>query len=503
MTQPRDEHRDPRRDGERAPEPPPPSLALLAAGRRYGALEALRPLTLQLAAGERVAVVGASGAGKSTLLRLANGSLAPTCGAVRLLGEDPARLGARALRALRARVGTIPQQLHLVPQASVMHNVVAGRLGTVSLARALAALVSRGEAARVRAVLDSVGIGEKIFERVDRLSGGEQQRVAIARTLYQAPELVLADEPLAAVDPARSAEIVALFARAFAGRTLVVSTHRLEPLLPHVDRVLGLRDGALVLDAPAATLSLDALAEVYRARRGAAVGGPSPVAGEPPRGAEPEGLVTLAASTTPGEYVLPRAVRAFVRDHPRVRLALSVKDSAEVAHDLVAGRAELGFVGVRPEDPALHLEDLVADEIVLVASPALAASVSAPLDPATLARLPRVEREPGSGTRAVVEEHLANLGLSLPAEGVAFEAGSLVALKAAVLSGVGFAFASRLAVLDELEGGHLRIVRLAGVRIPRELFAAWRRDRPLSPGARRFLEVARATALRAAGSAAA
>jgi phosphonate transport system ATP-binding protein len=479
------------------------ALELLGAGRRYGAHEAVRPLTLRLAVGERVAIVGASGAGKSTLLRLANGSLRPTSGAVRLLGEDPASLGTRALRAVRARVGTIPQQLHLVPQATVMHNVVAGRLGTVSLVRALAALVSRTEAARVRAVLDSVGIGDKIFERVDRLSGGEQQRVAIARTLYQAPELVLADEPLASVDPARSAEIVLLFARAFAGRTLVISTHRLEPLLPHVDRVLGLRDGALVLDAPAATLSLDALAEVYRARHGVAVGAPVADPDGGAGGAEPEGLVTLAASSTPGEYVLPRAVRAFVREHPRVRLALSVKDSTEVAQDLLAGRAELGFVGARPQATGLHLEDLVADEIVLVAAPALAASVRAPLDLSALAHLPRVEREAGSGTRAVVEEHLANLGVSLPVEGVTFEADSLVALKVAVLSGVGFAFTSRLAVLDELEGGHLRVVPVAGVRIPRELFAAWREDRPLSPGARRFLEVARGTALRAAGGVAA
>jgi phosphonate transport system ATP-binding protein len=482
-------------DRDPVPDHDPVALAFHAAARRYGALEALRPLTLRIRRGERVALVGPSGAGKSTLLRLANGTLAPTAGTVALLGEDPSRLAARRLRALRARVGTIPQELHLVPQATVMHNVVAGGLGRTSLARTLVGLVSRREAARVAALLDSVGIAEKLLERVDRLSGGEQQRVAIARTLYQDPELVLADEPLASVDPARAAEIVALFARAFAGRTLVLSTHRLEP-----PRVVGLRDGALVLDVPAARLSLDALAEVYRARRGAAVGAtPAPDAAAE---AEPEGLVAISASSTPGEHLLPRAVRTFVAAHPRVRLALAVKDSAEVARDLAEGRAELGFLGARPDEPALHLEDFAADEIVLVGAPALAARLEAPLPLEALAALPRVDREPGSGTRAVVEEHLANLGVALPPERAAFEAGGLVALKAAVLSGVGFAFASRLALVDELAGGELRTVPVAGLRVPRELYAAWRADRPLSPAARRFLEVARRVAREATARAA-
>jgi phosphonate transport system ATP-binding protein len=263
-----------------------PAIVLRGVGRSYGEQVALRPLTLEIGRGERVAIVGPSGAGKSTLLSLLNTSLAPSAGELEVLGARVARLSPRPLRRLRSRIGTIYQQLLLVPQASVMHNVVAGRLGRLTLAQALLALVSRREAERVRALLDQVGIADKIFERVDRLSGGEQQRVAIARALYQDPDLIIADEPLASVDPARAAEIVALLERAFVGRALVISTHRIEPLLAHVDRVIGLKLGALAFDRPSAAVTLDDLAHLYESSRGARAGtlagGPEPAPGEGP-----------------------------------------------------------------------------------------------------------------------------------------------------------------------------------------------------------------------------
>ena len=470
----------------------PPAIALHGAARCYGPLEALRPLSLVVRAGERVSVVGPSGAGKSTLLRLVNTSLAPSAGRVEVLGADVGRLAPRALRALRARVGTVYQQLHLVPQVSVMQNVVAGRLGRISVGRALAALLSGDEAHRVRAVLAQVGIPERIFERVDRLSGGEQQRVAIARALYQDPELLVADEPIASVDPARAEELAALLARSSAGRTLLVATHRLEPLLPHVDRVVGLRAGELAFDTPAAALTLDDLAGLYAAARGASAGR-APLAGAPSparRGAA--GLLAVGASNTPGELVLPRTVRAFVRAYPGVRVSLAVKDTEQITADLLAGRIELAFVGARSPHPELEYEDVAEDEIVLVAAPGLDGVPDEPVPAAVAARLPRVERERGSATRAVVEEHLANLGAPLDPGAVQLEVSSLVGLKAAVLSGIGVAFASRLAVADELEEGHLRALRIDGVKIPRRLFAAWRRGARPSPAAARFLELARA-----------
>jgi phosphonate transport system ATP-binding protein len=473
----------------RAGDGPRRALALSRAERRYGPVQALRPVTLSIRPGERVAVVGPSGAGKSTLLGLLNTSLAPSSGAVEVLGQAVADLSPRALRALRARVGTVYQQLQLVPQATVMQNVVAGRLGRMSVGRALLSLLSRREAERVAAVLARVGIADRIYERVDRLSGGEQQRVAIARALYQDPEIVVADEPLASVDPARAAEIIELLARTFAGRTLVVTTHRLEPFLPHVGRVIGLREGALVFDKPTPALTLDDLAHLYASSRGAPASSPAvdrAIPAEPPGG-----ILTIGASNTPGEFMLPAAVRSFVRQYPGVHVRLGVKDSAEIVADLLAGKVDLGFVGARSPHPDLHFEDFADDEIVLVASPALCGLPPAPLSPEAVGRLPRVEREEGSGTRAVVEEHFANLGAPLDTSAVALHVGTLVGLKAAVLSGIGVAFTSRAAVRDDLEEGHLVALRIASVKIPRRIFVAWRRDRELPLAARRFLDVAR------------
>jgi phosphonate transport system ATP-binding protein len=468
---------------------PAPAVALAAASVRFGAREALRPTTLSIARGERVAVVGPSGAGKSTLLRLAATTLAPSVGAVEVLGRPVAALSPRALRALRSRIGAVHQQLWLVPRATVMQNVVAGRLGRTSLLRALAALASRREAERVAAVLARVGLADRLHERADRLSGGEQQRVAIARALYQEPELLLADEPLSSVDPARAAELSSLLAAAFERRTVVVSTHRIEPLLPHVGRVIGLRDGAVAFDKPAATVTLDDLGRLYEA---AAAGRATSPRTLPVAACEaPAGEAVISASTTPGEHLLPRLLRRYLADHPGVRVTLAVKDSAQVAADLLEGRAELGFLGARTPHPALHFEDFAEDEVVLVAAPALPGIPAGPVTPEAAARLPRVDREEGSGTRRVVEEHFANLGAPLDPAAIVAEVGSLSGLRTAAAAGVGAAFVSRAAVRDELEAGRLRIVPVEGVRIPRRFFAAWRVERPPGAAARRFLELAR------------
>jgi phosphonate transport system ATP-binding protein len=470
--------------------PGAPAVALAGVSVRYGALQALAPTTLTVAAGERVAVVGPSGAGKSTLLRVISTALVPGAGRVEILAAEVAALSPRRLRALRARIGTVHQQLWLVPRATVMQNVVAGRLGRTSLLRSLAALVSRREAERVQAVLARLGLADRLHERVDRLSGGEQQRVALARVLHQDPDLVIADEPLSSVDPARAADVAALLAAAFAGRTLIVSTHRLEPVLPHVGRVIGLRDGAVAFDKPAAAVSLDDLGRLYEAASAGRATSPRTL---PALGPEsPAGEAAVSASTTPGEHLLPRALRAFCAAHPGVRISLAVKDSAEVAADLLEGRADVGFLGARTPHPSLHFEDFAEDEVVLVAAPSVAPVPEGPLSPELAARLPRVEREPGSGTRRVVEEHFVNVGAPLDPRAIVAEVGSLSALRTAVGAGVGVAFVSRAAVRDDLEAGRLRVVPVAGVRIPRRFYVAWRTDREPGAAARRFVEIARA-----------
>ena len=298
--------------------------------------------------------------------------------------------------------------------------------------------------------------------------------------------------PVASVDPARASELAALIAGALAGRTVLVSTHRLEPLLPHVTRVIGIRAGTIVFDLPPSAVGLAQLGRLYEAASAERATSPRMLPAADPDA--PDGEATISASTTPGEHLLPRALRDFVAAYPGVRLALLVKDSAEVADDLRAGRADVGFLGAHVPDPALHYEDFAEDEIVLVAAPGTPIPTS-PLSPEAAARLPRIEREAGSGTRRVVAEQFKNLGAPLDPRAAVAEVGSLASLRTAACSGVGAAFVSRAAVRDDLEAGRLRIVPVAGVRIPRRFFVAWRADRPPGAAARRFVELARARVL--------
>jgi phosphonate transport system ATP-binding protein len=239
------------------------AFALRGASKAFGGFDALRDVTLTIRAGERVAILGPSGAGKSTLLRLMTTAAMPTGGSVEVLGVPPQRLGFDELRALRSRIGMVHQQLLLVPQSSVFQNVLTGRLGRLSLLRASLALLSPRVAREVARVLEQVGLVSKIYERVDRLSGGEQQRVAIARVLYQEPEVLIADEPLSSVDPVRSLDLVRLLSQFARGRTLIVATHQLEPLLPYVSRVVGLREGRLLFDRHKDALTAEDLDRLY------------------------------------------------------------------------------------------------------------------------------------------------------------------------------------------------------------------------------------------------
>jgi phosphonate transport system ATP-binding protein len=240
------------------------ALVLCDAARSFGRLAALRGVDASVCEGARVAVIGPSGAGKSTLLRLAAGSLFASSGSVRVLGQDPSSLSPRRLRTLRSRVGVVYQQLLLVPQASVLENVLLGRVGTRGVLSLALAALRRRERDRVAELLARVGIDSRLDERVDRLSGGEQQRVAVARVLWQEPELLLADEPFSSVDPERSAAVLALLLEAARGRTLLLSTHQLDPVLPHFDRFLGLREGRLVFDLPREGVTPERLAALYR-----------------------------------------------------------------------------------------------------------------------------------------------------------------------------------------------------------------------------------------------
>jgi phosphonate transport system ATP-binding protein len=400
-----------------------------------------------------------------------------------------ASLSPARLRALRARVGTVYQQLHLVPQASVLENVLMGRLGRRSWLAVAAAPLRRAEREEVARVLDQVGIADKLHQRLDRLSGGEQQRAAVARVLYQDPDLIVADEPFSAVDPERSASVVRLLVEAARDRTLILSTHQLEPVFPHFPRIVGLRAGRILFDKVREEVSADDLARLYQPEGATASPEPRRLLAPADPGARAE--VRVGASSTPGHYLLPRALSPFGREQPGIRVRLEVKDTTDVLEDLIAGRVELAFVGARSPHPALHFEDVAEDEIVLVASPSLPGLPRGPIPPSAAARLPRVDREPGSATRSIVEAQFAALGAPLDPSAAVFEAGSIEALKSAVAGGLGVGFTSRLSVAEELRSGMLALVPVSSVRVPRRLFMAWRRDDPLSAAARAFAAAAR------------
>ena len=223
---------------------------------------------LTVAEGERVVVVGPNGAGKSTLLRCLSGFVAPTAGRVEVLGRmlTPRPLASPALRALRTEVGQVLQGLHLVGRSTVLRNTLVGALGRLQGMHAWRSWWHQFPTEDVDAAQDAlhkVGMAGQTDERVDRLSGGERQKVAMARLLLQRPRLVLADEPTASLDPAAAQAACALLAQAAHGATLITIVHdpALVPLLGQ--RVIGLRNGSIVFDGPAHTLDAAALAALY------------------------------------------------------------------------------------------------------------------------------------------------------------------------------------------------------------------------------------------------
>lgn len=239
--------------------------------KSFGALTALAPLNLTVGSGERVALAGPSGSGKTTLLRILAGLLQPDQGQLFLDSRPVSRL--RPGKELSETVGLVQQQLDLVPQLPVVQNVLAGRLGQWGLLRSLASLLSARERGRAYDALSRLGIADKIDERTSRLSGGEQQRVAIARLLLQDPRIVLADEPVSSLDPARAEEILGLLTGVAteSGRTVVASLHTPDLIRRHFTRVIGLRQGVLQFDIPTRELTtpvIDALYDLDRDHQG-------------------------------------------------------------------------------------------------------------------------------------------------------------------------------------------------------------------------------------------
>ena len=226
--------------------------------------ETLNLPELTIEAGEKVALIGTSGAGKSTLLRLLDGRLRGWRGAVSVLGVDLVSDHAPR-REHRRRTGFIFQEFALIEQASVFRNVLNGRLGRMAVWPSLVGRHSAADAGLVAAALDDTGMTEFAARRAERLSGGQRQRVAIARCLVQEPELMLADEPIASLDPVNAKTILSTLVNSAArrGAALILSSHQPQLVADYVDRFVALESGAVVFDGPADDFGASEFSHVY------------------------------------------------------------------------------------------------------------------------------------------------------------------------------------------------------------------------------------------------
>jgi phosphonate transport system ATP-binding protein len=245
-----------------------PPVSLRGVTKRFGGaqpLTALDHVDLDVKRGELCVLIGLSGSGKSTLLRHINGLHLPTSGSVHVLGVDVGKASRKELRALRKRVGFVFQSFNLVARSTVLENVLTGALGRLRGPRF--GVLSYPNDLRLEAArhLERVGLGDRLFQRTGTLSGGQQQRVGIARMLMQAPELVLADEPVASLDPEASRTVMDLLFRICQedGLTVVCSLHQVELALAHGTRLVGLRDGQIVLDTPTSEIDVEGAMRVY------------------------------------------------------------------------------------------------------------------------------------------------------------------------------------------------------------------------------------------------
>jgi phosphonate transport system ATP-binding protein len=226
---------------------------------------ALDGITLDIHKGEFVVLIGLSGSGKSTLLRCINRLIAPTSGVVTFDGIDVTRASRRQIREVRRRIGMIFQQFNLVKRASVFSNVLSGKLGTRPVWRTIAFRPTRDEVREAFENLGRVGIVDKAYARADALSGGQQQRVGIARALMQRPDVMLADEPVASLDPATSHSVMKYLEEINKkdGITVICSLHFLSLARRYGTRVIALKGGKVAFDGKPAEIDERRFKEIY------------------------------------------------------------------------------------------------------------------------------------------------------------------------------------------------------------------------------------------------
>ena len=230
-----------------------------------GGVAALKDLDLEIGDGEFVVIVGLSGAGKSTLVRAINGLVPLTAGRLQVNEFDVTTLNRQQLRALRSQIGMIFQGFNLVDRTSVLRNVLMGRLHHVPTWRTLIGAYPDEDVQIAARALERVEILDKAWVRASNLSGGQRQRVGIARALAQEPRIVLADEPVASLDPPTS-HVVMRYLQQISrelGITTIVNLHFLDLATAYADRIIGLRDGALVFDGPGTDADEQTFRDIY------------------------------------------------------------------------------------------------------------------------------------------------------------------------------------------------------------------------------------------------
>ena len=231
--------------------------------------EALKDIDLTIGQGEFVAIIGLSGAGKSTLIRTINRMHDITNGTLTVDGTDVMQLHGKSLRAFRRRIGMIFQSFNLVTRTTVIKNVLTAFVPELPWGRAALGIFTKAEKTAALEALDKVGILDKAFVRADQLSGGQQQRVALARTLAQNPQIILADEPVASLDPVTAKQVMDDFQRINRDMriTILINIHHVDLALQYATRVIGIRAGRVVYDGPAGEVDGAVLDAIYQDRK--------------------------------------------------------------------------------------------------------------------------------------------------------------------------------------------------------------------------------------------